>query len=150
MRRALVLPVSAAVVGALLAIGVSALDRSVDRSHDRVHVIRSVDRAELAEVEVDLSEVEKQIAEAMERVERIEVDTEIRLEGEFLREVGEKVRRELRASLVDEELTPTEQEQLLAALEQLEEQLPTMMGLPELVDGLTKDDGAAHERSGGN
>ena len=150
MRRAFVLPVSAAVVGALLAIGVSAIDRSFDRSHDRVHVIRAVEQAELAAVDIDLSEVEEQIAEAMERVEDIPIDTEIRVEKEVLREVKERLRSDLRFAAEAREMTEAEEEQLLEAMEQLEEQLPAMMGVAELVEGLTKDDGSAHKRPSGN
>jgi hypothetical protein len=150
MRRAFVLPVSAAVVGALLAIGVSAIDRSFDRSHDRVHVIRAVEHAELAELDIDLSEVEEQIAEAMEMVEDIQIDTEIRVEKEVLREVKERLRSDLRFAAEAREMTEAEEEQLREAMEQLEEQLPAMMGIAELVEGLTKDDGSAHKRPSGN
>jgi hypothetical protein len=72
MRRALALPVSAAVTGALLAIGVSLLGRSFESSHDQIHVV--VERAELAEVQVDLAEVERQVAEAIARMGEIQID----------------------------------------------------------------------------
>lgn len=144
MRRALVLPVSAAVVGALLAIGVSALDRA-SPSSGQFRVV--VDRSELAEVEIDLSEVEDQIAEAMEAVERIEWETEVRIERDVLREVREQLRTELRSAVEARDLTESEQERVREAMERLEEQLPAMMELSELVDGVTKEDGSAHKRS---
>ncbi|MEJ2540278.1 MAG: hypothetical protein P8188_09940 [Gemmatimonadota bacterium] len=135
MRRALVLPVSAAVVGALLALGISALDRP----HSSVHVIRAV---EIGDIDM---EVEAEIAEAMEQVERIEVRQEVRVDEEFLRQVRQKVRRELRAAMEAEELTEAERRQIREAMEQLEEQLPGMMGVAGLVEGLTREDGSAHK-----
>ena len=152
MRRAFVLPVSAAVVGALLAIGVSAIDRSFDRSHDRVHVIRTVDEVDFAEIDIDidLSEVEEQIAEAMEMVEEIQIDTEVRVQKDMLREVREQLRTELRFNADAREMTEAEQERLREAMEQLEEELPAMMGIAELVEGLTREDGSAHKRPSRN
>jgi chromosome segregation ATPase len=150
MRRAFVLPVSAAVVGALLAIGVSAIDRSFDRSHDRVHVIRTVDEVDFAEIDIDLSEVEEQIAEAMELVEEIQIDTEVRVQKDMLREVREQLRTELRFNADAREMTEAEQERLREAMEQLEEELPAMMGIAELVEGLTREDGSAHKRPSRN
>lgn len=150
MRRAFVLPVSAAVVGALLAIGVSAIDRSFDRSHDRVHVIHAVEQAEFAEIDIDLSEVEEQIAEAMELVEEIQIDTEVRVQKDMLREVREQLRTELRFNADAREMTEAEQERLREAMEQLEEELPAMEGIAELVEGLTREDGSAHKRPSRN
>ncbi len=142
MRRAFVLPVSAAVVGALLAIGVSAIDRSVDRSHVRIHEISAVERTELAEVEIDLSDVEEQIASAMASVGEIEIETDIRVEKEILREVREQLRAELGAVAELER-----DERMQEAMEQLEEQLEAQR---ELVEGLTSEDGSAHKRPSGN
>lgn len=150
MRRAFVLPVSAAVVGALLAIGVSAIDRSFDSSHDRIHVIRTVDRTDSREVDIDLSEVEAQVAEAMKMVEEIQIDTEVRVQKDVLREVREQLRTELRFNAEAREMTEEEQERLHEAMEQLEEQLPAMEGIAEMVEGLTKEDGASHKRPSRN
>lgn len=150
MRRAFVLPVSAAVVGALLAVGVSAIDRSFDSSHDRIHVVRTVDQADFAEVDIDLSEVEEQIAEAMERVEEIQIDTQVRVQKEVVREVKEQLRSDVRFVMEAQEVTDDEQERLREAMQQLEEQLPAMMGISELVDGLTKEDGSPHKRPSNN
>jgi acyl-CoA reductase-like NAD-dependent aldehyde dehydrogenase len=142
MRRAFVLPVSAAVVGALLAIGVSAIDRSFDSSHDRIHVIRTVDRVELSEVELGLADMEEQIAEAMEMVEEIEFESEIRVQRDVLREVREQLRSEIRA-VAEVEL----REGMEEAVEQLEE---TVEMQRDLVEGLTKEDGSAHKRPSGS
>jgi hypothetical protein len=72
MKRALALPVSAAVVGALLAIGVATLGRSSAFSRDQLHV--TADPAEPSEVTVDLAEVDRQVAEAIDRMGEIEID----------------------------------------------------------------------------
>lgn len=146
MRRPFVLPISAAVVGALLAIGVSAIDRSLDSPHDRTLGIRAVDQTDLADVDIDLSEVEAKVAEAMKMVEEIQIDTEVRVQKDVLREVREQLRTELQFNGEVRELTEDERERLHEAMEQLEEQLPAMDGIVEMVEGLTKEDGSSHRR----
>jgi hypothetical protein len=147
MRRAFVLPVSAAVIGALLAVGVAALDGAFDRFHHRVQVVHVADHVDAGELEIDLSEVERQIADAMEMVEQVEIDTEIRFEKEILRDVREQLRGDLDFAVEARELSEAEEERLREALEQIEEQLPMAMGLSGIAEGITREDGAAHKRA---
>lgn len=154
MRRAFALPVSAAVLGALLAIGVSALNKANHRDHARVHVIRDVQVSSPAvvdmEVSVDMDAVEADIAEAMEVLERVQIDAEGRLQGEFLTQLREQVRTELESAIEAEELTAAERERIQEAMEQLEAELPLLTGVSGIVDGITREDGAAHPRDAGN
>lgn len=150
MRRPFVLPISAAVVGALLAIGVAALDRADDGPYARVHVVRTIDQADLDAVELEFAAVEAEIAEAMEELGRVEIESEFRTQEALIREIREKVRVELKSALEAQELTEAERARVREAMEQLEEQLPAMTGVAELVDGLTREDGSAHRRPSGN
>jgi hypothetical protein len=139
MRRALVMPVSAAIVGALLAVGVTALDRP-HNAHESVHVVRvapdvRVVRGDVAE-EIE-AEIEKEIAEAFE--------VQASLRGGLLEKVLREVESELRIAMESEDLTPREREKLQKAMERLDERLPMDLELAELIEGITKEDGSAHK-----
>lgn len=129
MRRALILPVSAAVVGALLAIGVSVIDRSFDSSEPRVRVIRSADREQLAEFEVDLTRVERQVAEAIERIGEVRIDDDPRSESTIVVDLRAVAGRERAQEL----------------LGQIEAELEASR-----VEALTREDGSAHRRPSAN
>jgi translation elongation factor EF-1beta len=73
VRRDFLSPVSAAVVGALLAIGVAAVYRSFDDREHRVRIAPTVDRVDPVDIEIDISEVEAQVAEVIKRMDSVEV-----------------------------------------------------------------------------
>ena len=142
MRRALVMPVSAAVVGALLAIGVTALDRPHGPYADAYVLRAAPDVQTVREVRVDVAEeieaeIEREIADAFEG--------QGRLRGALLEKVLRQVETELRIAAESEDLTPREREKLQEAMERLDAQLPMDLNLAELIEGITKEDGSAHK-----
>lgn len=110
MNRAFVLPISAAVVGALLAVGVAAAKRNVEYAFEHrgfvtVDVSENVD---FAGVEAVLDGLEITVGEVG-----------------FVEEVLADVRAELRKALEDAELTARERAALEEALEDLKAPPPS-------------------------
>jgi hypothetical protein len=135
MRRALVMPVSAAIVGALLAVGVTALDRP-HNGHGTVRVLTPAPEAHVVRVDV-AEEIEREIADAFE--------VRASLQGGLLEKVLREVETELRIAVESEDLTPREREKLVEAMERLEAELPMELNLAELIEGITREDGSAHK-----
>jgi len=108
MKRALVLPVSAAALGIFMALGVFALKRAVVNAwEDQTFQVR------------------------IDGPRHVVVDgAELRLQGETLREVLEQVSREVREAVeADRELTEAERAEVEAALQRMEAKLGRVRAL---------------------
>lgn len=144
MRRAFLMPVSAAVVGALLAVGVTALDRP--HRHEVRFVAQDlgelVDVREVREVERAVRRVEREVRREVERNVLREVRSNIPVT--LLDDVKQDVISALREAAAEEELTAEEREKILQAIEEIESELPLELGLAGLLEGITREDGSAH------
>ncbi|UCC26063.1 MAG: hypothetical protein JSU98_02965 [Gemmatimonadales bacterium] len=125
MKRPFLFPVSAALLGILLAFGVFALKQAAERALGDAFVV--TDRGVMIEGRLD----------ELDRV-RVEVDR-ARLEAETVREVMQQVREELRESLEsNRDLTEAERARLKEALQRLNEEFSLEMGLTELEGALSE------------
>ena len=152
MRRAFLMPVSAAVVGALLAVGVTALDRP-HRSEVRfvaqdlgevldAREVRAVE-GEVRAVERAVRRVEREVRREVERNVLREVRSNIPVT--LLDDVKQDVLSALEEAAAEEELTLEEREKILRAIEEIEAEFPVDLGLAGLLEGITREDGSAHK-----
>ena len=112
MNRTFVLPVSAAAIGILLAVGVSAAKRAaMNTLHDDGFVSVDIRRGELVDVEALVDGLE-----GLEALDEIEVRFD---EVELVRDVMDEVRAGLQEALEDAELTEFEREEIQRALDEL-------------------------------
>lgn len=108
MARPFVLPVTAAVVGALMAVGITALNKAGDRGHFTVEVGDASVRA-----------------------------AEVRVEARIIRDVVDEVRREIRMAVeAERELTESERAKLRQAMKQLDATLAADLDLSGMLEGL--------------
>lgn len=128
MKRPLVLPVSAAVVGSLLAVGVFALTRQA-KSFAEEQYFHAVEAAEEVQVKVEG-------AEAAARSGRVVVGPgDIQVDGERLEQVMEDVRVQIRAAVEsDGELTEADREKIREALRRIEARLPFTLDLDARIE----------------
>ena len=131
MRKAFILPVAAAAVGALAAVGISAMNSamSYDREfHFDVDVQTDFDvRTDIGEeiaVEVQ-AEIESAMADLDEAMAELEgAEFGLAAEGALVSEILREVESELQDALDGAELTETERQKLVEALEDLELKTP--------------------------
>jgi head-tail adaptor len=106
MKRTLILPVSAAALGVVLALGVFALKRAALNALEDQRFITTVELrgGDLVDIEEILAEVD-----------------EARLEAETIHEIVEQARQEIRHTLeTNRDLTEAQRTQVMRALERLE------------------------------
>ena len=106
MKRTLILPVSAAALGVVQALGVFALKRAALNALEDQRFITAVEvrHGDLVEIEEILAEVD-----------------EARLEAETIHEIVEQARQEIRHTLeTNRDLTEAQRTQVMRALERLE------------------------------
>lgn len=119
MNRQLIMPVSAAAIGCLLAVGVFAATRQARAAFQ--------ERFEAYEVEVEEA-VRMQVDGQDSRV--IIRSGDVNVDGESLREIMENVRVELRAAIDgDPDLTAEERARVREALQELQGRLPFKLDL---------------------
>lgn len=124
MKRPFLFPVSAALLGILLAFGVFALKQAAERALGDAFIV--TDRGVMIEGRLD----------ELDRV-RVEVDR-ARIEAQTVREVMQQVREELRESLEsNRDLTEAERARVREALERLSVEFSLEMDLAEVESALS-------------
>lgn len=125
MKRALVLPVSAAVVGSLLAVGVFGLTRKA-KSFAEEQYFYAVEVAE---------EVEVKVNDAARSGRVVIGPDDIQVDGESLRQTMEDVRVQIRAAVEsDRELTEADRQKIREALQRIEARLPFTLDLDARIE----------------
>lgn len=124
MKRPFVLPVSAAVVGSLLAVGVFALTRKA-KDFAEEQYFYAVEVAEEVQMKADAA-----------RSGRVVIGPDdIQVDGESLRQTMEDVRVQIRAAVEsDRELTEADREKIREALQRIEARLPFTLDLDARIE----------------
>lgn len=130
MKRPFILPVSAAVIGSLLAVGVFAGTRKA-RSLVQEQYFYAVEATEDVQVKMDGADV----GVDLDGGQIVIGPDDIQVDGESLQQVMEDVRVQIRAAVEsDRELTAADREKIREALQRIEAKLPFTLDLDARIE----------------